>query len=96
MGILALLDEECWFPKATDKTFVEKVLKEQKSNTSIRKSYFRSGSDFVVQHYAGEVEYVTQNWLIKNMDPLNDTIVDLLSSSTDKLVSELWKDTGKR
>eukprot|EP00800_Vazella_pourtalesii_P021271 TRINITY_DN7830_c0_g1_i1.p1 TRINITY_DN7830_c0_g1~~TRINITY_DN7830_c0_g1_i1.p1 ORF type:complete len:1974 (-),score=571.80 TRINITY_DN7830_c0_g1_i1:235-6156(-) len=94
MGILALLDEECWFPKATDKTFVEKVLKEQKSNTSIRKSDFRSGSDFVVQHYAGEVEYVTQNWLIKNMDPLNDTIVDLLSSSTDKLVSELWKDTA--
>ena len=95
MGILALLDEECWFPKATDKSFVEKVLKEQKNNTSIRKSDFRSDSDFVVHHYAGEVEYVTENWLIKNMDPLNDSIVDLLSSSTDKLVSELWKDTGR-
>lgn len=23
-GILALLDEECWFPKATDKGFVER------------------------------------------------------------------------
>ncbi|KAI6652359.1 Myosin heavy chain, non-muscle-like [Oopsacas minuta] len=94
MGILALLDEECWFPKATDKTFVEKVLKEHKNTTTIRKSDFRSDSDFIVNHYAGEVDYLTTNWLVKNMDPLNDTIVGLLSSSTDKLVAELWKDTA--
>ncbi|GBM81702.1 Myosin heavy chain, non-muscle [Araneus ventricosus] len=25
MGILALLDEECWFSKATDRTFVDKL-----------------------------------------------------------------------
>ena len=26
MGLMALVDEECWFPKATDKSFVEKVV----------------------------------------------------------------------
>ncbi|KAK2571689.1 Myosin heavy chain [Acropora cervicornis] len=25
MGLMSLLDEECWFPKATDKSFVDKV-----------------------------------------------------------------------
>ena len=94
MGILALLDEECWFPRATDKTLVEKLMKEHKNTTSIRKSDFRSDSDFVVCHYAGEVDYLATDWLVKNMDPLNDTIVGLLSCSTDKLVAELWKDTG--
>jgi myosin protein heavy chain len=26
MGILSLLDEECWFPRATDRSYVEKLV----------------------------------------------------------------------
>lgn len=29
---------------------------------------------------------------MKNMDPLNDNIATLLHQSSDKFVSELWKD----
>ena len=30
---------------------------------------------------------------MKNMDPLNDNVVQLLASSNDWLVGTLWKDT---
>merc|ERR1719357_2060777 len=36
-GVLALLDEECWFPKATDKTFVDKLSQEQGTHTKFQK-----------------------------------------------------------
>ena len=55
MGILALLDEECWFPKASDKSFVEKLHREQSKNPKYVKADFRSKADFCLQHYAGSV-----------------------------------------
>uniref|UniRef100_A0A668VEC8 Myosin-9 n=1 Tax=Oreochromis aureus TaxID=47969 RepID=A0A668VEC8_OREAU len=92
-GILALLDEECWFPKATDKSFVEKVLQEQGTHPKFFKpKKLKDEADFCIIHYAGKVDYKADEWLLKNMDPLNDNVATLLNQSTDKFVSELWKD----
>ncbi|XP_041941432.1 LOW QUALITY PROTEIN: myosin-9 [Alosa sapidissima] len=92
-GILALLDEECWFPKATDKSFVEKVLQEQGTHPKFFKpKKLKDEADFSIIHYAGKVDYKAVEWLMKNMDPLNDNVASLLNQSTDKFVSELWKD----
>uniref|UniRef100_A0A7M4FQ05 Myosin-9 n=1 Tax=Crocodylus porosus TaxID=8502 RepID=A0A7M4FQ05_CROPO len=61
-GILALLDEECWFPKATDKSFVEKVMQEQGTHPKFQKpKQLKDKADFCIIHYAGKV---------KNMWPL--------------------------
>ena len=38
------------------------------------------------------MDYKADEWLMKNMDPLNDNIATLLHQSSDKFVSELWKD----
>uniref|UniRef100_A0A7M4FMC1 Myosin-9 n=1 Tax=Crocodylus porosus TaxID=8502 RepID=A0A7M4FMC1_CROPO len=92
-GILALLDEECWFPKATDKSFVEKVMQEQGTHPKFQKpKQLKDKADFCIIHYAGKVDYKADEWLMKNMDPLNDNIATLLHQSSDKFVSELWKD----
>uniref|UniRef100_A0A8D1QJL4 Myosin heavy chain 14 n=1 Tax=Sus scrofa TaxID=9823 RepID=A0A8D1QJL4_PIG len=92
-GLLALLDEECWFPKATDKSFVEKVAQEQGGHPKFqRPRHLRDQADFSVLHYAGKVDYKANEWLMKNMDPLNDNVASLLHQSTDKLTAEIWKD----
>ena len=95
MGILALLDEECWFPKATDKSLVDKLNKQHLKHPKYLKPDFRSNSDFCVIHYAGRVDYSATQWLTKNMDPLNDNIISLMTASNEPFVAGLWKDAGK-
>merc|ERR1719328_347105 len=92
MGIMALCDEECWFPKATDKTFVEKLTNSHSAHPKFVKSDFKSDADFSILHYAGQVNYSATKWLMKNMDPLNENIVQYLQASQDPFVCHIWKD----
>ncbi|XP_041843455.1 myosin-10 isoform X4 [Melanotaenia boesemani] len=95
-GVLALLDEECWFPRATDRSFVEKLSAEQGSHPKFFKSKQPRGeADFSIIHYAGKVDYKSDEWLVKNMDPLNDNVASLLHQSSDHFVSELWKEVDR-
>lgn len=91
IGIFSCLDEDSVMPKATDKSFTEKMhsLWERKT-PKYRASRLSQG--FVLTHYAAEVEYSTEGWLEKNKDPLNDNITRLLSSSKDKHVASLFAD----
>uniref|UniRef100_A0A8C2PWG5 Slow myosin heavy chain 2 n=1 Tax=Cyprinus carpio TaxID=7962 RepID=A0A8C2PWG5_CYPCA len=55
---------------------------------------------FSLVHYAGTVDYNISNWLVKNKDPLNETVVGLFQKSTMKLLSVLFanyaaSDAGK-
>merc|ERR1719295_1097013 len=92
MGIMALVDEECWFPKATDKSFVEKLVSSHSAHPKFMKSDFRGEADFSVIHYAGKVDYSAKKWLMKNMDPLNENVVQQLKVSQDPFIQGIWKD----
>ncbi|XP_027872932.1 myosin-9-like [Xiphophorus couchianus] len=95
-GVLALLDEECWFPKATDKTFVEKLAQEQGTNPKfVKPKKLKDDADFCIIHYAGKVDYKANEWLMKNMDPLNECVATLLNQSTDKFIGDLWRDVDR-
>ncbi|XP_030590764.1 myosin-11-like isoform X2 [Archocentrus centrarchus] len=95
-GILALLDEECWFPKATDVSFVEKLLNTHTGHVKFSKpKQHKDKLMFSVLHYAGKVDYNAANWLTKNMDPLNDNVTALLNNSSSTFVQDLWKDVDR-
>ncbi|XP_026180145.1 myosin-11-like isoform X2 [Mastacembelus armatus] len=94
-GILALLDEECWFPKATDVSFVDKLLNTHSSHAKFSKSKHKDKLMFTVMHYAGKVDYNAANWLTKNMDPLNDNVTALLNNSSNSFIQDLWKDVDR-
>ncbi|XP_005157991.2 uncharacterized protein myh14 isoform X7 [Danio rerio] len=95
-GVLALLDEECWFPRATDRSFVDKLSAEQGSHSKfMRPRQLKEEADFSIIHYAGKVDYKANEWLVKNMDPLNDNVASLLHQSSDPFISELWREVER-
>ncbi|GAA5863922.1 hypothetical protein JCM8547_005281 [Rhodosporidiobolus lusitaniae] len=94
MGILACLDDASIMPKASDKSFTDKLhqLASSKPPAPQFSKYYASrlSQGFTVSHYAGQVEYRTDGWLDKNRDPLNDNITSLLAQSSDSYVAGLF------
>ncbi|KAJ2905666.1 myosin-11 [Zalerion maritima] len=91
IGIFSCLDEDCVMPKASNKSFTEKLNSLwNKKSTKYRPSRLTQG--FILTHYAAEVEYSTEDWLEKNKDPMNDNVTRLLAASNDKHVSTLFSD----
>ena len=96
MGLLAILEEESLFPKATDASFAAKLHENllgkcdnfQKANPKPDPN-----AHFAVIHYAAVVSYNLTGWLFKNKDPLNDTVIELIKNGTNTLCTQhLFKD----
>lgn len=93
IGIFSCLDEDSVMPKATDKSFTDKLhsLWDRKT-PKYKRSLLKHG--FMLTHYAAEVEYSTEGWLEKNKDPLPDNVTRLLAGSTNKHIAQLFADCG--
>merc|ERR1712002_300732 len=103
MGILSMLEEECIVPKATDKTYLEKMMgkhlgknpkfgKPKPAKKGMPEAHFSLG------HYAGTVGYNVTGWLFKNKDPVNEAVVAMMQEATNKVVSTVFQeqDTGEK
>ncbi|KJE91980.1 MYO6 protein, variant [Capsaspora owczarzaki ATCC 30864] len=102
-GILALLDEECLMPKATDKSFAIKVHTTHLNNAFLAKPKFSRGKKrlsedeaFVIRHFAGEVVYETANFLDKNNDTLHADLTQLLTAGKKQFVTSLFQKLTER
>jgi len=105
-GILAMLEEECIVPKATDQTYLQKMHKEHAGKSKAYqkptpKQSKQGMGDFILHHYAGSVGYSVAGWLEKNKDPINAHTAGLFSKAGNSLLSHLFQDydpdkAGKR
>merc|ERR1719219_2315239 len=106
MGILSMLEEECIVPKATDETYLEKMMNKHlgkhqsfgKPKPSKNKKAGVPDPHFEIHHYAGTVGYNVTGWLFKNKDPVNDAVIGMMSSATNAVVSLVFteKDDGSK
>ncbi|KAI6228188.1 Myosin head [Aphelenchoides besseyi] len=98
MGIISMLDEECIVPKATDQTLAQKLVEQHLGkHPNFEKPKPPKGKQaeahFAMRHYAGTVRYNVTNWLEKNKDPLNDTVVSVMKgANANPLLLEVWSD----
>ncbi|XP_032833287.1 myosin-7-like [Petromyzon marinus] len=94
MGIMSILEEECMFPKASDQSFKAKLYDNHlgKSNNFQKPRIVKGKPEahFALVHYAGVVDYNISGWLVKNKDPLNETVVGLYQKSSLKLLASLF------
>merc|ERR1711971_591511 len=96
MGLMAILEEETMFPKATDKSFEDKLKENLLGKTAAFLKKQPGSKDknahFALAHYAGIVNYNITDWLTKNKDQCNDTVVDQMKKCENMLVVYLFRD----
>ena len=89
-GILPLLDEECQMPKGSDLKLLDKLKEKHTGNQSAFSKHLHNSNSFYISHFAGRVLYNINNFIEKNKDTLPQDIEDLLQSSNNEFIRELF------
>ncbi|XP_058879086.1 unconventional myosin-X-like isoform X1 [Acipenser ruthenus] len=90
LGLLALINEESHFPKATDSTLLAKLHCQHSQNPFYVKPRV-AVHNFGVKHYAGEVLYDVRGILEKNRDTFREDVLNLLQESRLDFVYDLFE-----
>jgi myosin protein heavy chain len=88
-GILDILDNNTFMSAATNEAFALAVIKTHENKPVFIKDRFDQ-TKFHIKHYAGTVCYTADNWLEKNVDPLNDDCKKALNASTKPFFKALF------
>jgi len=92
-NLFQILDDQCKLPNASDKRFAAQIYKDliNKPKFSASKAEQRNGT-FTILHYAGKVNYSTENIIEKNSDALPHGIISLLENSTNGILRSIPSD----
>jgi myosin heavy chain 9/10/11/14 len=95
LGLFSLLEGQNSMGAKDESNLIELFMKSQDNfkdskGQKLKKDRFAKNK-FIITHYAGEVPYKIDNWLTKNIDPLNDDLKDVLYASKNDLMSKLFQ-----
>ncbi|XP_038672457.1 unconventional myosin-VIIa-like isoform X3 [Scyliorhinus canicula] len=91
MNIISLIDEESKFPKGTDTTFLNKLNDHHGKNMIYVPPVSSHGTMFGILHFAGVVYYESKGFLDKNRDHLSSSIIQVVQSSKNKFLKQIFQ-----
>uniref|UniRef100_A0A8D1HMT9 Unconventional myosin-VIIa n=1 Tax=Sus scrofa TaxID=9823 RepID=A0A8D1HMT9_PIG len=91
MNIISLIDEESKFPKGTDTTMLHKLNSQHRLNSNYIPPKNNHETQFGINHFAGVVYYESQGFLEKNRDTLHGDIIQLVHSSRNKFIKQIFQ-----
>ena len=94
LGIMSLLEEECIVPKATDMSYRDKLFHQHIGKSAALgkvKKQTKFEAHFEIYHYAGTVGYNVTDWLLKNKDPLNGSLIEIFKRSENIVFQKVWE-----
>ncbi|NP_703203.1 unconventional myosin-VIIa isoform 2 [Rattus norvegicus] len=91
MNVISLIDEESKFPKGTDATMLHKLNSQHRLNANYVPPKNSHETQFGINHFAGIVYYESQGFLEKNRDTLHGDIIQLVHSSRNKFVKQIFQ-----
>ena len=75
-------------------TYKDKLIKQHLGKSKAFGKIKKQGkieAHFELYHYAGTVQYNVIDWLLKNKDPLNTSVIALYKASKVQVVQEIWE-----
>ncbi|KAJ8277066.1 hypothetical protein GJAV_G00071100 [Gymnothorax javanicus] len=91
LNILSLVDEESHFPKGTDTTLLNKMNQVHGKTQIYIPPKNNHETQFGIQHFAGAVYYNAKGFLEKNRDALSSDFIQLVETSSNKLLKKIFQ-----
>ena len=109
-GVFALLSRECRLPGGSDQKLLDALFeahaahpkfarakaRARLSRATSRLDYQTAAAAFTVAHYAGDVSYDVDGFVLKNRDPVSRDLLILMRWSRRRLLSSLFSTLGRR
>uniref|UniRef100_A0A8C1G1D2 Si:ch73-194h10.2 n=1 Tax=Cyprinus carpio TaxID=7962 RepID=A0A8C1G1D2_CYPCA len=90
LNVLALIDEESLFPKGTDATMLNKMNQVHGKGDIYMPPKNNHDTQFGIRHFAGVVYYDCKGFLEKNRDTLSNDVIQLIHTSSNKLLKQIF------